>query len=210
MALATGSEVIEEERPTDLEFNSPSVGILAQRFMGPGKCQVLDLGAPTKDNVAFFSGSSCKFYVEDLHRFYIAPRDAKKSVRKKDDDLEPGVADILSHDDRARFDLILGWDLFNYMDRPTIESLMARVSRCCRNGTMLFLTIPTVAMIPSRPARISMTRRGKIHYDRDMANGTISNPRFSPTALESMMPGFRLLHSFLLGGEMQEFLFSYT
>jgi len=210
MALATSSELLEEERPTDLQFNSPSVGILTQRFTGPGKCQVLDLGAPTKDNVAFFSGNSCKFYVEDLHRFYIAPRDAKKSLRKKDDDSGPGIADILSHDDRARFDLILGWDLFSYLDRPAIESLMTRISRCCRAGTLLFLTIPTAAMIPSQPARITMTRRGRIHYDRDLANGTISNPRLSPTALESMMPGFRLLHSFLLGGEMQEFLFSYT
>lgn len=210
MAVATSSEVLEEERPTDLQFNSPSVGILTQRFMGPGKCQVLDLGAPTKDNVAFFSGNSCKFYVEDLRRFYIAPRDAKKSLGKKADDSGPGIADILSHDDRARFDLILGWNLFSYLDRPTIESLMARISRCCHAGTLLFLTVPTVAMIPSQPARITMTRRGRIHYDRDLANGTISNPRFSPTALESMMPGFRLLHSFLLGGEMQEFLFSYA
>lgn len=210
MALATSSEVLEEERPTDLEFNSPSVGILTQRFKGPGKCQVLDLGSPTKDNVAFFSGNSCKFYVEDLHRFFIAPRDAKKALRKADDDGTPEIAEILSHDDGARFDLILGWDLFSYLDRPTIESLMSRTSRCCHADTLLFLTIPTVAMIPSQPGRITMTRRGRIHYDRDMENGTISNPRFSPTALESMMPGFRLLHSFLLGGEMQEFLFSYT
>jgi len=210
MTLATSSEVLAEERPTGLQINSPSVGILTQRFMGPGKYQVLDLGTPTKDNVAFFSGNSCKFYVEDLNRFYIAPRDAKKSLRKKDDDSGPGIADLLSHDDQARFDLILGWDLFSYLDRPAIESLMARISRCCRAGTLLFLTNPTVAMIPSQPARITMTRRGRIHYDRDLANGTISNPRFSPTALESMMPGFRLMHSFLVGGEMQEFLFSYT
>jgi len=210
MALATSSEVLAEERPTCLQFNSPSVGILTQRFMGLGKYQVLDLGAPTKDNVTFFSGNSCKFYVEDLNRFYIAPRDAKESLRKKDDDSGPGIADILGHDDRARFDLILGWDLFSYLDRPAIESLMARISGCCRAGTLLFLTIPTVAMIPSQPARITMTRRGRVHYDPHLVNGTISNPRFSPIALESMMPGFRLLHSFLLGGEMQEFLFSYT
>ena len=210
MALATGSEVIEEQRPTDLEFNSPSVGILAQRFIGPGKCQVLDLGAPTRDNVAFFSDNACKFYVEDLRRFYIAPLDARKSLRTQDDEAGPDIADILSHDDGARFDLVLGWDLFSYLDRATIEALMARISRCCRAGTLLFLTVPTVAMIPSQPTRITMTRRGRIHYNRDLSNGTISNPRLSPTALESMMPGFRLLHSFLLGGEMQEFLFSYT
>jgi hypothetical protein len=36
----------------------------------------------------------------------------------------------------------------------------------------------------------------------------MSNPRYSPIALERMMPDFRLLHSFLLGEGMQEYLFA--
>lgn len=156
--------------------------------------------------MAFFEGQPCRLYVEDLNRFFIAPRHA----RGEDADTQRSVGDILCHDDHARFDLILAWDLYCYMDRPTIESLMSRIRRGCRAGTLLFLTVPTGAMIPSAPARIAITRRGRIHYDPAIDNGTISNPRYSPMALEGMMPGFRLLHSFLLGGEMQEFLFSYT
>ena len=209
MALATGTPVLEDERPRERDFNSPSAGILGQRFNGRDKYQVLDLGAPARDNVAFFSGASCRVFVEDLNRFFIEPLGTVKAVRGKNDEA-PNVTEILCYDQGVRFDLILGWDLFSYLDRSVIESLMGQVSRSCRTGTLLFLTSPTTAMIPSAPARITMTRRGRIHYDSAMANGTITNPRFSPTALEGMMPGFRLLHSFLLGGEMQEFLFSYT
>ncbi len=210
MALSASNEVLEEQHPTSLEFNSPSVGILSQRFPGPGKCQVLDLGAPASSTVAFFSGGACKFYLEDLYRFFIAPRIDREDSDDKDDGVAAAIAAALSYDDTARFDLILGWDLFNYMERGAIELLMARIARSCRSGTLLFLTASTGSMISSTPARITMTNSGRLRYRSTVDERSITNPRLSPTALESMMPGFRLLHSFLLGDEMQEFLFCYT
>ena len=87
---------------------------------------------------------------------------------------------------------------------------MARIARSCHAGTLLFLTVPTRAMIPSTPAHIDINQAGRLRYDRPASAQSISNPRFSPVALEGMMPGFRLLHSFLLGEEMQEFLFSFA
>ena len=87
---------------------------------------------------------------------------------------------------------------------------MARIARSCRSGTLLFLTVSTGARISSAPARITMTNGGRLRYRSAIDLRSIANPLLSPTALESMMPGFRLLHSFLLGDEMQEFLFSYT
>lgn len=202
MALATGSQIRQEQYPANLEFNSPSVGILSKRFPGPAKCQVLDLGAPSESNVAFFSGGACRIYLEDLHRFFIAP-----GARSGGDE---AVAAALSFENSARFDLILAWDLFSYMDPETIELLMARIARSCRVGALLFLSISTRTMIPSVPAHFSMSRRGRLRYRVTDPGRTISNPRYSPTALEGMMPGFRLLHSFLLGENMQEFLFSFA
>ena len=210
MTHASSNAVLEEEHPTDLAFNSPSVGILSQRFPRPGKCQVLDLGAPASSTVAFFSESACKFYLEDLYRFFIAPRKDGEDNGDEDKDVAAAIAAALSYDDAARFDLILGWDLFNYMERSAIELLMARIARSCRSGTLLFLTVSTDAMISSTPARISMTSGGRLHYRSTIDDRSIANPCLSPASLESMMPGFRLLHSFLLGDEMQEFLFSYT
>ena len=210
MALASSNAVLEKEHPTDLAFNSPSVGILSQHFPRPGKCQVLDLGAPASSTVAFFSDSACKFYLEDLYRFFIAPRKDGNFDADGDDELASAIADALSYEDRARFDLVLGWDLFSYMERGAIESLMARVARSCRAGTLLFLTAPTGTMMSSIPARISMTRPERLRYRSAIDSRNIPNPRLSPTAMESMMPGFRLLHSFLLGDEIQEFLFSYS
>ncbi len=210
MALASHDEILEEKRPTNLDFNSPSVGILSQRCLGPGKFRVLDLGAPTKSTLAFFSRNPCRYYVEDLYRYFIEPRARGDYGADEDDDVAGAIADALGYEDSARFDLVLVWDLFSYMDRAAIQILMSRIARSCRAGTLLFLTVSTGATIPSRPARITINQRGRLDYRSEIAIESIANPRFSPTALESMMPGFRLLHSFLLGDEMQEFLFSYS
>jgi hypothetical protein len=203
-------EAIEEGPPTNLEFSSPSVDILSQRLLGPGKCQILDLGAPEQSNVAFFSGSPCKFYIEDLYRFFIAPREGRKDKGGEDDDVASAITDALGYEDTARFDLVLGWDLFSYMERGAIELLMAHIAGSCRAGTLLFLTVATGAKIPSAPARITMTHPGRLRYRSAIDSQSISNPRLSPTAMDRVMPGFHLMHSFLLGEEMQEFLFSYT
>ena len=209
MALATRNEILEEGRPTHLDFNSPSVGILSKRFSGPGKYRVLDLGAPAKSTVAFFTERPCTYYVEDFNRFFIAPQ---KNLSPEDEerDISADIAAALSYDSSVRFDLVLGWDLFCYLQRGVIELLMARIARSCRPGTLLFLAAATGPMIPSAPARVTLSNIGRLHYASAVDDPGISNPRFSPTALESMMPGFRLLHSFLLGDHMQEFLFSYT
>ena len=205
-------EIIEEGHPTNLEFNSPSLDILSQRFVGTGKHQILDLGTPVQSNLAFFSESSCRFYVEDLYRFFIAPQESRKNKDDEDDDndVASAIVDALDFEETARFDLVLGWDLFSYMERATIESLMARVAGSCRTGTLLFLTVSTGAMIPSKPARITITHDGRLCYRSAIDSQSIPNPHVSPNALERMMPGFRLLHSFLLGEQMQEFLFSYA
>lgn len=208
MALAPRTEIFEEEFPANLDLNSPSVGILAQRHPGPDKCQVLDLGAPTESTVAFFAEHPCKVYLEDFHRSFIAPRASRPP--DEDEDVNAAIRDALSFADTARFDLVLAWDLLCYMEPGTIEALMACIARSCHAGTLLFVTLPTRSMIPGTPARISISHRGRLQYGRVSNGQSISNPRFSPVALENMMPGFRLLHSFLLGDEMQEFLFSFA
>jgi hypothetical protein len=205
VSLAFRSEAYEEGFSSELVFKSPSVEILLERLSEPGKHQILDLGAPAKCTVEFFSRFPCTLYLEDIHRFLIAraPQEGDEEV-----DIERAVADALVYDERIRFDVVLGWDLLNYMDRQTIEVLLRRVARSCDSGTLLFLTGFTRATIPIVPARIGIESDGHLRYAPPGDSAIMSNPRYSPIALERMMPDFRLLHSFLLGEGMQEYLFA--
>ena len=210
MALAHRQEATDAPFPRALEFSSPSVEILRRHLLEPGKRQVLDLGAPTAANVAFLNQVPCRLYLEDFYRFLMADRHARQGAA--DEEPESAAAELersLAYPRNVRFDLVFGWDIFCYLEAPTFEALMGRVARSCRSACLLYLVGSTQARIPAAPARISIEAGNRVRY-RPLGNGDItSNPRYTPLALERMMPGFRLLHSFLLDEGIQEYLFSF-
>ena len=73
---------------------------------------------------------------------------------------------------------------------------------------MLFITASTETGLGDQPANVSVSRDGRLVYEPS-GPPVRPNPGHTPLALERMMPGFRLLHSFMLGEGMQDYLFSY-
>lgn len=216
MALAHRHEATDPPFPSALEFSSPSVEILHKRLLEPGKHQVLDLGAPTAANVAFLNQVPCRLYLEDFYRFLLMDRQARRAAQDADEAPESIGAELersLAYPRNVRFDLVFGWDLFCYLEKPTFEALMTRIARSCRSSCLLYMVGSTLARIPAAPARITIEAGGRVRYrslDAAAGGASTSNPRYSPLALERMMPGFRLLHSFLLDEGIQEYLFSFS
>ncbi len=188
------------------DFRSPSLEIICDQFAEDRKHSILDLGAPSRRNIEFFSKVPCRLYVEDLFKSLIClPPPGEDDAQNTNDNR---ISAALSHPRDTRFDVIFGWDLFNYMHGDMIHALMKRLSGSAHSGTLLFIMISTTPTIPDRPARITVTPEGRVSYE-PYAGGLRPNPRYTPLALERMMPGFRLLHSFLLGTAMQDYLFSF-
>ena len=186
-------------------FRSPSLKLLMEK-LEEAHLEILDLGPPVEANIDFFSHVSCRLHIEDLYRHLIA----EPIPIGEDEDPVPrlteAVDSALAHDANAGIDIILGWDLFNYMDPSTIRVLMRRVAQSCRPGTLLFLMISNLDAIPGVPAKITLDLDGTLAY-APASNSLIPNRRYTPLALERMMTRFGLLHSFLLGEGMQDYLF---
>ena len=209
MAFAGAATIVEHGAGSGHTlYRSPSLALLLDRLQQPGKHQVLDLGAPSGPNVDFFSQLSCVLHIEDLHRSF-----QELDLPEPDDDnaeyREQALGTLFAHDASSRFDIIFGWDLFNYLDEVGITSIMKRLTNQCRPGTLLFLLASTQEWIPEIPGRFTLSFDGTLSCETT-APDTQTNPRYSPPALERMMPGFRLLHSFLLGDGMQDYLFAHT
>lgn len=187
-------------------FRSPSLGFIRNHLAAERKHAILDLGLPSGSNVDFFSRVPCTLYVEDLFDSLLdlPPPEEEEGA----DAWDSRVERCLAHDPEVRFDLILAWDLINHMHPDLIHALMKRLSRSCRSGTLLYVIISTAPKIPQRPAKLSITHEDRVRYKGE-APLDKPNPRYTPLRVERMMPGFRLLHSFLLGGSLQEFLFSF-
>lgn len=206
MAIASAPQTRTPGAPAAFRFRSPSLEIIRDQLAAPGKHSILDLGQPLSRNIEFFSHVSCTLYVEDLFDSLIdlPPPGEDEGPQPYD----RRVVRALSHSPETRFNVIFGWDLFNYMHGDQIHSLMKRLSGSCRSGTLLFIMISNTPTIPDRPAQMTVDGDGQVSYV-PVSDGERTNPRYTPLALERMMPGFRLLHSFLLGTAMQDYLFSF-
>lgn len=187
-------------------FRSPSLRFICNHLAAERKHNILDLGTPSGSSMDFFARFPCTLYVEDLFESLL-------NLPVPAGDEHPDAWDLqvdrcLAHNREVRFDMIFAWDLINYMHVDLIHALMKRLSRSCRGGTLLYIMISTAPKIPRRPADISITYEDRVRYHGE-APLDKPNPRYTPLKVERMMPGFRLLHSFLLGASLQEFLFSF-
>ncbi len=187
-------------------FRSPSLKFICKHLASDRKHAILDLGMPSGSNVDFFARVPCTLYVEDFYESLLSlpPPDGDAD----DEFWDLRVDQCLAHDPGTRLDMIFAWDLINYMEPDLIRALMKRLSRSCRSGALLYIMISTAPRIPRRPASISITYEDRVRY-HGAAPVDKPNPRYTALKVERMLPRFRLLHSFLLGASLQEFLFSF-
>lgn len=167
------------------------------------RLHVLDLGPAVGANVDFLSRRFvCKLEVGDLYRSLVAdPR------RFNDPDAEAATA--LMHDALAPagepYDLVLAWDLLNYLTRPQIRALATLLAASCRPGARLFAMVVTRGEMPPAPLVYLLGEDGELVY-RDLPGQVRPAPRYRPAEIDQLTPGFTVDRSFLLRHGIQEFL----
>ena len=162
------------------------------------KPQVLDLGAAVGSNVEFLSRFECKLYIEDLY--------SALSAKSGGDADERFFAELLPLPEGTRIDVVLAWDLFNYLNRKELARLAEHLARFCRPGALLFTLMSTQKEIPAQPIRFKIVDEEKLLYDL-RTSSTRPSPRFAPAEVRDLLRGFRVDRSFLLRHGIQEYLF---
>ena len=206
MTLAWPKLEIEHAELGPTEFKSLGLELLRNEFKDGRKYHILDLGNAQGPNVEFFSQVPSRIHVEDLyHSWAHLPPRSEDANAFSAQELEA----LLTHDRATRFDIIMGWDLFDYFDADFIAVLTAHLRRHCRKGALLFMLTSTRREIPLTPARLIISNDEMLHYT-PRSPETMDNPNHTPLAFEKMMNGFHLLHSFMLKNGMQEYVFTST
>ena len=167
------------------------------------KHNILDLGDARGPNVEFLGRFPCRIFVE---AFFESLSEHEGS---DDDESAIDVATLLTHPRDVKLDVILGWDLFDYLDGDVIDGLMSHISKHCRPGTLLYMLTSTRSDIPAIPAKFTIMEDNFVFYEPTTVE-VITNPGRTALAVEKMMTGFRLLHSFMLRNGMQEYVFVST
>jgi len=165
------------------------------------RLNVLDLGPAIGGNVERLSEFSCKLYIEDLY----ASRSQEGAGRSLGADF---FAQFLAPPEGTQFDLVLAWDLFNYLDRKELALLAERLRRFCRPGALLFALSSIHKTIPAQPIRFRFHDRDEdqLVYER-LTLIERPGPRFVPAEFNDLLRGFQVDRSFLLRHGIQEYLF---
>jgi len=199
-AKGPGSQTLTAEDAPEIHRSLALPAVFAALARGH-KLNVLDLGAALGSNVERLAEYGCRLDIEDLY--------ASKSAPEGGGGLGPDFfADFLASAEGRQFDLVLAWDLFNYLDRKELGDLGRRLRLCCRPGALIFALVSYHKMIPAQPIRFRFIDQDQdqLIYERRTAVER-PGPRFVPAELNALLGGFQVDRSFLLRHGIQEYLF---
>ena len=179
---------------------------LTRKLRSEEQYNVLDLGCSVRQNVEFCSNFCRKLYIEDffctLSSFdFLSPEDGVP--------LETVYQYLLPFQPGTRFDVILAWDLLNYLEELEFRELMSHLGRFCRRDTLLLAFISTRKSIPERPARYSIVDHETITSQR-LSDILRPCPQYQEPQLAKLMPGYVVVNSYLLRNGLKEYLFSFS
>lgn len=175
-------------------------GLLAE-LPEESRLSVLDLGPAVGANLDFLSARfRCRLQVADLWA-------SAGTHRLADPEADPAklFEELLPLAGGPQIDLVLAWDLLNYLRREQIEALAEHLAPACRPGGRLFAMVLTGREIPRRPLTYELRDGGDLVY-RGAGGPTRPGPRYRPAEVDALTPGFTVDRSYLLRHGVQEYL----
>lgn len=166
---------------------------------------ILDLGPARTETVALFSQFRCRLEFTDLG-------DCFEELNAETDPslLLQRVESLLPRWRREAADIVLCWDLLNYLQRPALKTLMAQVAVRSRPGTLAHALIAYASpRMPAKPDRYAALPDGRLVIQQ--TTGTeCAAPRYTPEDLRHCLPDYAVESAMLLKNGMQEFLLRST
>jgi len=189
------------ERPATL--NAPLFRSLLERIDKKQRIVVLDLGAVHAGTIATFVSYRCRLEFADLAEGLEKIQAAKFPAL-----LDELVAGLLPPPGTEPTDIVLAWDLLNYLERPALTALMAGIAERLRPGALVHaLIVYSDSRMPTRPAAFVPLEDQQLQDLSADRGPERPAPRYSPEDLSRCMPAFKIERGRLLGNGMQEFLF---
>ena len=158
----------------------------------PGKSfSVLDLGPASPANLDFFLGRGARLTVADF-----TPSRGET------------LSDLVRAEPGTHFDLVLAWDILNYLQRDRLGLLLRSLEPYFRPGTTIHALIATGREMSASPRRYRIEDAETLLCEGPKER-VVPSPRYVEQDLLKCMPGLIVEHRFQLRNGMLEYLFSY-
>lgn len=182
--------------------NAPQFRRLVESLSEERRSVVLDLGPARAETVALLTPFRCRLDIADL----------AEGLDTLDQEPDPAllrekVEALLPRPRQEPVDIVLCWDLLNYLQRPALTALMTCLSARMRPGAFAHLLIVySGTTMPARPSRFAPLPDGRL-IETPTTDARRNAPRYSPEDLGKCLRGLRSESASLLRNGMQEFLF---
>jgi hypothetical protein len=195
-----------KKAPEPVVHSSLGLNAICERLQDAATCEILELGTVKGDNVQFWSRYSPFLHIADLRSILplpVLPEDPETLEQP-----EPDWDNLLPLPGKRKFDIILAWDLLNYLEIPAVSSLIRYLSYFCRPGTVLFALIFDLKEMPEEICAYRIVDGERLCYEY-VSSAMRTCPRHQPRVIAAAMPQFRVANSFRLRNGVVEFLFAY-
>jgi hypothetical protein len=186
------------EQPVRVAHRSLALGEFESFFSAGRSYRVLDLGRPCESTVRFFSQFSRQVYCEDLSVSTVSSDPTKNRNL---------FSDLLDGQEGAQFDLILTWDLFNYLTPNELKEFSEKIAPFTNSDTRIYSIICTKSEMPENPQYFRVHASGEIYYDV-VSPVTVPCPRYTKLDVQRFLPNFNRARSYLLKNGMEEHIFT--
>jgi hypothetical protein len=191
---------------TDIEIYvhaSPGFRSLCQHFLDMTNLDILELGPARGCNIEFWTHFSTSIFVADFRaRLPLPPLEEEQEFPESE------WHRILEIPAGRYFDIILAWDLMNYIEATSLPGLINHLNRYCKQGTILFTMLIDQPQMPEDSCVFRIIDEENLGYETS-GSGLRECPRLQPRVLENTMRGFRTSDCYRLRHGIIEYLFSY-
>jgi len=189
---------MKKASPEPAVHSSLGLKALCQRLQDAGTCHILELGPARGCNIAFWSRYSPSIFIADLRGSLPLPTEAE----------DPDWSRILSLPSDRRYNVILAWDMLNYLDLGAISSLAGYLEKISLPGAILFSLVFDQKEMPREITVYRILDEGRLGYEC-IGSEMQPCPRHQPRAISAAMRPFRVANSFRLRNGAVEYLFCY-
>jgi len=182
--------------------NAPLFRRLVESLSDERRSVLLDLGPASPELVALLTPFRCRLDIADVADG-LAELDAEPDPALLRDKVEA----LLPPPGKEPLDIVLCWDLLNYLQRPALSALMAAIGGRMRPGGFAHvLIVYSAPRMPQRPNCYAPLPDGRL-VETATTSAQRNAPRYSSDDLRHAMRGFTAESVMLLKNGMQEFLF---
>jgi hypothetical protein len=200
--LAKGPPAAARESSAPEVLSAPLFQSLIERLRSGGRWVVLDLGAAHSATIRAFAQFRCRLEIVEL-------ADGLDSLNGEIDPrrIRQRAEELLPQRGRELVDVVLCWDLINYLNQPALTAVMECIALRCKRGALAHgLVYYTSKSMPERPSTF-LPRDDQRILQRVVPGRERPAPRYSPEDLARCMPRYSVERGRLLRNGMQEFLF---